>query len=256
MLDPYKVLGLTPSATDEEIKKAYRTLSRRYHPDANINNPNKAQAEEKFKEVQQAYEQIIREREQGVRGGYGSRQSGGYSQGYGGYNQGGYGQGSYEQGGFGGFGWGPFGGFWGDFGGGGQAGSSYSSSEKYDAETASRLNSATTYINSGNYREALNVLESMRDRPAMWYYLSAIANSALGNNVTALEHARQAHSMDPDNPDYDNLLSRLENGGSWYRQSGGSFGRGANLSKYCLSCCALNLCCNSCGYGYGRMYCC
>ena len=65
MLDPYSVLGVTRSATDDEIKKAYRRLSRKYHPDANINNPNKDQAEEKFKQVQQAYEQIMKEREYG-----------------------------------------------------------------------------------------------------------------------------------------------------------------------------------------------
>ena len=86
MLDPYSVLGVSRNATDEEIKKAYRKLSRKYHPDANINNPNKDQAEEKFKEVQQAYEQIMREREYGSSGG----SSGGY--------------GSYGYGGFGGFG--------------------------------------------------------------------------------------------------------------------------------------------------------
>ena len=56
MRDPYDVLGVPRNASDDEIKKAYRTLSRKYHPDANINNPNKAQAEEKFKEVQEAYD--------------------------------------------------------------------------------------------------------------------------------------------------------------------------------------------------------
>ena len=52
MNDPYKVLGITRNATDEEIKKAYRDLSRKYHPDANVNNPNKDKAEEMFKLVQ------------------------------------------------------------------------------------------------------------------------------------------------------------------------------------------------------------
>lgn len=62
MADPYKILGVSRDASDEEIKKAYRALSRKYHPDANINNPNKAQAEEMFKTVQQAYNQIMKEK--------------------------------------------------------------------------------------------------------------------------------------------------------------------------------------------------
>lgn len=64
-MDPYSILGVSRDASDEEIKKAYRKLSRKYHPDANINNPHKDQAEEKFKQVQQAYEQIMKEREYG-----------------------------------------------------------------------------------------------------------------------------------------------------------------------------------------------
>lgn len=69
MTDPYRVLGVSRNASDDEIKKAYRNLSRKYHPDANVNNPNRDQAEERFKEVQQAYDQIMKEKQQG--GGYG-----------------------------------------------------------------------------------------------------------------------------------------------------------------------------------------
>lgn len=68
MIDPYQVLGVSRSASDDEIKKAYRSLSRKYHPDANINNPNKDQAEEKFKQVQQAYDQIMKEKQSGAAG--------------------------------------------------------------------------------------------------------------------------------------------------------------------------------------------
>ena len=48
MMDPYSILNISPSATDQEIKKAYRTLSKKYHPDANVDNPNAAQYKEKF----------------------------------------------------------------------------------------------------------------------------------------------------------------------------------------------------------------
>ena len=84
-MDPYKVLGIAPGATDEEIKRAYRNLSRKYHPDANVNNPDRAQAEEKFKEVQMAYDQIMKQKQQGYS--YGSGYGGG-SYGYGGFGYG------------------------------------------------------------------------------------------------------------------------------------------------------------------------
>ena len=54
MIDPYSILGISRDASDEEVKKAYRKMSRKYHPDANIDNPNKEQDEEKFKQDQQA----------------------------------------------------------------------------------------------------------------------------------------------------------------------------------------------------------
>ncbi|MDF2942513.1 MAG: molecular chaperone DnaJ [Herbinix sp.] len=67
--NPYKILEVSSNATNEEVKKAYRELSRKYHPDSYVNNPLAGLAEEKFKEVQEAYEQIMKERESGMNGG-------------------------------------------------------------------------------------------------------------------------------------------------------------------------------------------
>lgn len=64
-MNPYQILGIDPNATDDEVKKAYRTLSKKYHPDANINNPNQAAYTEKFKEVQNAYKTIMNDRKRG-----------------------------------------------------------------------------------------------------------------------------------------------------------------------------------------------
>ena len=201
MSDPYSVLGVDKSASDDEIKKAYRRLSRKYHPDANINNPHKDEAEARFKEVQQAYQQIMGERERGyTSGGQGGSYAGGGS-GQGGSSYGGYGP-------FGGFG--PFSGY----GGYGQEGNVGSGQENTDPH----LRAAANYIRSGHYQEALNVLDGIRERSALWYFLSASANSGVGNNVTALEHAREAVRLEPENMQYRMLLERMEGGGTWYQQ--------------------------------------
>ncbi len=70
MKDPYKVLGVSKNASDEEIKKAYRELARKYHPDNYAGNPLSDLVEEKMKEVNEAYDQIQKERSQGAGGSY------------------------------------------------------------------------------------------------------------------------------------------------------------------------------------------
>ena len=72
MNDPYSVLGVDPSASDEEIKRTYRELARKYHPDNYQNNPLADLAEEKMKEINEAYDTITRNRAGNSSGGYGS----------------------------------------------------------------------------------------------------------------------------------------------------------------------------------------
>lgn len=235
MKNPYEVLGIPETASEDEIKKAYRKLSRQYHPDANVNNPNKAQAEEKFKEIQQAYQQIMKMREQGTTWSSANSSAGGSS--YGGQSYGGgYSSGTgnpFDDWGFGGFGFGGFGGF-------GQGGSAYQ-------ETDTRMQAAANYINNRHYAEALHVLSEISNRNGRWYYYSALANAGQGNNIRAKEHASIAVSMEPDNIQYQQLLSQLENGGQWYRNMGESYGSPLNnTGDFCMKLCLLNMACNCC----------
>ena len=233
MYNPYEVLGVSPTASDEEIKKAYRALSRQYHPDANINNPHKDEAEAKFKQVQEAYKQIMDERAHGNYG-YGQASAGA-----------GAGGGSYSYGDPEG-GYDPFGGVFGDFwrNMGGQTGQQKAGNSD---PTSEHIQAAMNYIHNGYYDQALNVLNAMQDRPASWYYASALANRGRGNNMTALEHAKKAVDMEPGNQMYQMLLNQLQSGGRWYQDVGESYGRPmSSAGEWCCGMLALNLLCNCC----------
>ena len=73
MRDPYQVLGVPSTATDEEVKKAYRNLAKKYHPDNYHDDPLADLAQEKMKEINEAYEEIQNQRKRGASGnGYGA----------------------------------------------------------------------------------------------------------------------------------------------------------------------------------------
>ena len=75
MSDPYKVLGVSPSSSEEEIKAAYREMAKKYHPDNYTDSPLSDLAAEKMKEINEAYDQIMDMRRGGAPGG-GSAQGG------------------------------------------------------------------------------------------------------------------------------------------------------------------------------------
>ena len=209
--DYYEVLGVSKSASQDEIKSAFRRLAKKYHPDIS----KEENAEEKFKEVQMAYDQIMKQKQQGYS--YGS----------------GYGGGAY---GYGGFGYGRTNGAYGNSGYGSSA-----SGESVE------MQAAANYIRNRCFKEALHVLDGISDRTARWYYYSAIANAGSGNNVTAKEHASQAVNMEPSNMEYRQLQQQLEFGGTWYQSRGGEYERPySGSSGWCMSMLLLNLLCNCC----------
>lgn len=200
-MDPYKILGVSRDASDEEIKKAYRKLSKKYHPDANIDSPHQAEYTEMFKRVQNAYDQIMDEKKNG------------------------YSSSAYQQGGA--------------YGGGyGQSGANNGAYQ-----------SAINYINAGNYQAANNLLEGLQDRTSMWFYLSALANSGLGNDIVALDYAKAAYQMEPNNFQYMMLLQKLQRGSSQYRGRSQMFGSPMGSNNFCLQVICLNMLCGCCGRG-------
>ncbi len=214
--DPYRVLGLSPNATDDEVKAAYRKLAKKYHPDLNGGSP---EAEEKMKEINAAYAQIMN-RQTGPQAG---------RQGQGGQQWGGYG-------------WENWGGWW------SQQGGSTRPTE------SPQMQAARNFINSGRYREALNVLENIQDRGARWNYYMAAANMGVGNNIAALNYARQAVQMEPDNLEYRQLLQRLEYGGQSYQAAGRRYGM-PSLNSACTWLCLSQLLCSCCCGRGGYFWC-
>lgn len=256
MRDPYEVLGIPQTATDDEIKAAYRKLAKKYHPDL---NGGSAEAEAKMKEVNEAYNTLIKHK-----GTAGSQQSGynpygqaGYGSSYGPYgSQGSYGgQRSYGQQGYGGQ---QQGGYYGGFGfdfedlfRGAYGSRQYTTYVENDPA----LKPAAQAVLAGRYQDALNILKSVVGRRAAWYYWSARANMGMGNRIAALNDAKTAVNMAPDEPAFRELLSQLNASGHSYQQRSAHGDFASYIcSNPCLSICALNMFCNCCCRG-GFFYC-
>lgn len=221
MRDPYEVLGVTRNTSMDDIKKSYRTLSRKYHPDSNINNPNREQAEEMFKEVQQAYEAIIDEKEHGKTV---------YSQSAGAYRS------TTDQSGY----YGP-----------------KSGPKTATGNQDSRIVAATSFCNNGYYAEAVAVLDTVpySEKTAHWYFLYAFAKRNLGDIVEARDNIKIAIHMDPNNMQYRKMYEDMEFGNNWYQESANTYGAYRNnYADCCIKCLIFEIAIDACCLG-GRNLC-
>ena len=209
MNDPYQILGVPETATDEEVKRAYRELARKYHPDNYHDNPLADLAQEKMKEINAAYEEITKMRSGG--------RSGGTSGGYGNYR--------------------------GCTGGCQQQYSSQSSSG------SSVLQQVRIAINTGNISRAEALLANYSDHNAEWNFLRGAVCYRRGWMDEAKRYYQTACQMDPGNAEYRQALEFMERGTqSAYRPDNGQFGTEMCGGNPCLPLCCLWTLCNGGGY--------
>lgn len=205
-MNPYKVLGVSENASQEEIRTAYLALVKKYHPDKYTDNPLKDLAGEKLKEINQAYEMLTRKQTTG-NGTYGSSSSGTY--------------GSYN------------------------AGGSYSrpGGTTYSGPFATEFARARSYINQNNLTAARDILDGVDVRNAEWNYLYGVIYLRQGWYEKAYDCISRAYEAEPNNAEYRNAYLSLSNSGRTYQNTGTG---GLDASPCCDVCSALmclNCCC-------------
>ena len=183
--DPYKVLGVSPNASDEEVKTAYRRLAKKYHPDLNPGDPRAA---ERMNEINAAYDQIKNPQPEG----YGGASGAAYESPWGAYGYGGYG-GAYQ---------------------------STESAERNELKAARNYIRARHFSEA---LTALSGVPGS-ERDGEWYYLHAIASYNMGNRAAAMASARRAVELSPGNYQYQQLLQQIQSGAATYDDMGSSYG--------------------------------
>ena len=201
--DPYRILGLKPGASEEEVKRAYRQLAKKYHPDM---NPGDAHAAKMMNDINAAYDQIKNPPKQTTT------------------------QNAYD----------PFAGWY---------------QQQSSQEQNTEFQAARHYVQMGSYQDALYVLRQVPygQRNAEWYYLSAVANTNLGNRVLGYEQINQACRMEPDNIQYQTVREQIEHHGQVYeeQQQGFHFAE-FDPCRTALSCC---ICYNLMRCSYPGVFC-
>lgn len=209
MRDPYQVLGVSSTATDEEIKKAYRNLARKYHPDNYHENPLADLAQERMKEINEAYETIQSQRKSGNTG------TGGGSYGYGGAYGGSYGSAGYGA----------------------------------HTQTATRFPRVRQAINQGDLNLAEELLNASSDRGAEWNYLKGMVCYRRGWMDEAKRYFETAVQLNPSSGEYRRALQMVDGTNDAYRPNEYGNMHTGTCDPTCMRLCGFWMCCNLMGGG-------
>ena len=234
--DPYKVLGVSPKADDEAIKKAYHELARKYHPDRYTNSDLADLASEKMKEVNAAYEEIQRMRAEGEA----PREEQRYSSD--GAENSAYGSQNSQQNGQ----------YQGNGGAYQTTGAGNYKSQNYSAYAREKFIAIRNCINQGNIPEAERLIYevSEQDRGAEWHFLLGCIQLRKGFYVDAQYSFDTAYRMEPTNNEYWQFKERMHERAKNY---GGGYDTGRRSSGGCCDCdtcttlCVMDACCECMG---------
>jgi molecular chaperone DnaJ len=191
MQNPYEILGIKSGTSKEDIKKAYRELAKKYHPDQYGNNPLRDLAEEKMREINEAYEFLMKNTSDNTSS-YGSTSSSNQSQNSNRSNYGGAGSYQYNN----------------------------TSGQNNNTSNASTIyNSVRMDIQRGNFSSAEQRLNTVRSRDAEWNFLMGVIHMKKGWHDSAYNYLSVACNMSPANLEYRDALNRLNSRNHSYRQT-------------------------------------
>lgn len=224
--NPYKVLGIKEGASYDEIKRAYRELAKKYHPDRYQNNPLADLADEKMREINEAYDTLMKNAG-------GSYQYQSYSEQS--YDNSNASQGSYNQ----------------------QyqhqqqskSQSDYRTQYQYGAD-AELEQKVRAHINSGNLTEAQRILDRMQNRNAAWHYLQGLVFLRRGWYDRGYTNIQKASNMEPANFEYRSALDNLNRQSTGYRNNNyyrSSYNSSPDMCNICMHLWCADSCCECMG---------
>lgn len=184
--DPYKVLGLEPGATPDEIKKAYRHMAKINHPDLHPDDPH---INEKMNAINEAYDMLTNPAKYAVKHVQEEAQNDS-------------GQTEVVR----------------DYEAAAAAQQQTLQRPVVQPDDSPEIQQVVAYLNKNQFQEAVRILTQIPStgRNARWYYLSALAKQMLGDYITATDHIQKAAQMEPQNQMYLQILLQFQKAAQAY----------------------------------------